>query len=316
VKEFVKLFISDPIFAATLTKASGSSVHDKLAGALVNLSHTLGKSVSLQSALIELEFDQNKETVNQIFKQNSIVSKMVGKYTRKVGDEFLKTLLGELIEEVYQSKEKLECNPSFLKVDNPEEEAKKNGELLEAWCEKFVARIFDEKMVEHVPRELRAVCYYIESSGEKLNLAPEVLYPFVSGLILMRYVCNGISGPNNIGIIKDAPNDEVRGNLTYIAKVFQKLSNLETFGEDAKHLMIMNSFLEKHREPCIHFLKSVTKDPQDKSFSDLKVPEEKEIENIPMDDVKFIWKVMKDNNKKFLKELSPENSQIVSKLLE
>lgn len=316
--EMLNLFLSDPLWASTLTNASGASVHDKLAGALVNLSNVVGKGVSLQATLLELEFEQKKDQANNILKAGSIVAKMLGKYPRKVadGDEFLRTLLTDLILEVTSSSDKLECNPAFLKVDNPDEEAAQNAKKLESWCQKFADRIFDEKFIEKTPRELRAICYYIESCGEKNGIKD--IYPLVNGLILMRYICNGISGPNNYAIIKDAPNDEIRGNLTYIAKVFQKLSNLETFGDDTKHLIPLNDFLEKNKESCIDYLKKLTKDPNGKDFEDLKKPEEKTVSfgDFPIDDVKFVWKVMKDNNKKFIKELSPENGQVVSKLLD
>jgi NACalpha-BTF3-like transcription factor len=279
----------------------------------------VGKSVSLQSALIELEFEQRKDAANTILKVNSIVSKMMGKYTRKVGDEYIKNLLGSLIDELNGAKDlKLEINPVQLKVENPEEAAKENLIKLTEWCQKIVDRIFDEKLVEETPRELRAICYYISANGDKLGLTPEVLLPMIAGFIILRYICPGISTPNNVGILKDVPSEEVRSNLTILAKVFQKLGNLETFGEDAKAMMPINEWIEANKEKCVTYLAQIIKDPKGENFEDLKKPEEKEvkIEDFPMDDVKLVFKIMKDNNKKFMKELGEEKGAIVAKLIE
>jgi len=316
--DMISLFMNDPIYATVLTGASGASVHEKLATSLVNISYVVGKSVSLQSALLEMEFEQRKDAVNTILKVNSIVSKMMGKYTRKVGDDYIKSLLGPIIEELSAAKDlKLEINPALIKTENPDDQAKDNLTRLTEWCQKIMERIFDEKTVEETPRELRAICYYIQACGDKLSLGQDQIFPMIAGFILLRYICPGISSPNNCGIVKDVPPEDVRGNLTILAKVFQKLGNLETFGDDAKPMQAINDWIEKNKEQCVKYLGQIVKDPKGENFEDLKKPEEKnaKFEDFPLEDVKLVFKIMKDNNKKFVTQLGDNGSKI-AKLIE
>jgi len=316
--EMISLFTNDPTYATVLTAASGASVHEKLGTALVNISCVLGAGVSLQSALLEMEFEQRKDAPTTILKVNSIVSKMMGKYTRKVGDDYIKMLLGGIIDELNAAKDlKLELNPALIKTPNPEDQAKENLPRLTEWCQKIMDRIFDEKLVEETPRELRAICYYIQACGDKLSLSQDSIFPMIAGFILLRYICPGISSPNNCGITKDVPSEEVRGNLTILAKIFQKLGNLETFGEDAKPMMAINEWIEKNKENCVKYLHQIVKDPKGVNFDDLKKPEEKaaKFEEFPIEDVKLVFKIMKDNNKKFVTQLG-EKGATITKLLE
>lgn len=180
-----------------------------------------------------------------------------------------------------------------------------------------VDRIFEEKTVEETPRELRAICYYIQACGDKLSLPQEQIFPMIAGFILLRYICPGISSPNNCGIVKDVPPEDVRGNLTILAKVFQKLGNLETFGDDAKPMQAINDWIEKNKENCVKYLGQIVKDPKGENFEDLKKPEEKEVkfEDFPIEDVKLVFKIMKDNHKKFITQLG-DNGPKIAKLIE
>jgi hypothetical protein len=73
-----------------------------------------------------------------------------------------------------------------------------------------------------MPREIRAICYFIAEAGEKykMNFSNTVL-PLVSGFTMLRYICPGITVPNTCGIVEEKriPSGNVRANLTAIAKV-------------------------------------------------------------------------------------------------
>jgi hypothetical protein len=69
--------------------------------------------LSIIKSLIDLEFQRNIENPTDILGKNSIVSKMMGEYTKKVGDKYLKQILKDLKEDLYNKPSEfiLETNP-------------------------------------------------------------------------------------------------------------------------------------------------------------------------------------------------------------
>ena len=88
-------------YAKALADVTAPSQHDKLADALCGLSFEIKASLSIIKALIGLEFDRKQSHPFTILRVNSIVSKMMGKYTKMVGSQYLNTLIGDLIRDLY-----------------------------------------------------------------------------------------------------------------------------------------------------------------------------------------------------------------------
>ena len=59
---------------------------------------------------------------------------------------------------------------SKLQGDDIEKQGEENLEKLFAYCEKFFEKIIDEDVVANMPRELRAICYFIELAGEQFKV--------------------------------------------------------------------------------------------------------------------------------------------------
>lgn len=80
-KSMVQTLTSNSVFAKCLSEVTQPSVHDKLSSSLVNVTFDMGASLSIIRALINLEFDRKWQHPTTILRVNSIVSKMMGKYT-------------------------------------------------------------------------------------------------------------------------------------------------------------------------------------------------------------------------------------------
>ena len=82
-KLMVQVLCSDPRYSKALSEVTKASVHEKLSSCLINFSYETGGALSIIRSLIDLEFDRKHKTkqVNTILRQNSIVSKMMGKFT-------------------------------------------------------------------------------------------------------------------------------------------------------------------------------------------------------------------------------------------
>lgn len=77
------------------------SQHEALAGSLTNVSYEIGASLGIIKALIGLEFNRKHTHPFTILRVNSIVSKMIGKYAQKVGNEYLVKLLGGVVKDIH-----------------------------------------------------------------------------------------------------------------------------------------------------------------------------------------------------------------------
>lgn len=82
-KSLVHTLTSKSVFAKCLSEVTQPSIHDKLSSSLVNVTYDIGASLSIIKALINLEFDRKWQHATTILRVNSIVSKMMGKYTSK-----------------------------------------------------------------------------------------------------------------------------------------------------------------------------------------------------------------------------------------
>lgn len=82
-KRLVQLLCCDPKYGKALAEVTTPSVHEKLSASLVNISYGIGASLSIIQSLINLEFERKNQHPTTILRVNSIVSKMMGKYTSK-----------------------------------------------------------------------------------------------------------------------------------------------------------------------------------------------------------------------------------------
>lgn len=314
-KLMVQILTSDPRYGKALAEVTSPSLHDKLSQALINISFDIGASLVIIRSLIHLEFERKYQHPTTILRVNSIVSKMTGKYTKKVGDDYLKKVLGEYIVDLYNKPDlKLEPNSNYLKGDNVQQQSEENLQKLQDYCQKFLDRIVDEAIVEEMPRELRAICYFIENSGEQFKLNKEqTIFPLISGFVMLRYICPAITLPHLSGILTKLPDGDIRNNLTYIAKVLQKLANQEKFEVETPHLMPLNRFIERNKGTLIKYLKALPVDPKKQEgkapFGDLmkKVSyEDIHLKSFNVDDLKFLHGLIYDFGYELISSLQTE----------
>jgi len=275
-KLLVQILTSDPRYAKALADVTAPSQHDKLADALCGLSYEIRASLSIIKALIGLEFDRKQTHPFTILRVNSIVSKMMGKYTKTVGSQYLNTLIGDLIRDLYEKPNlDLELDKSRLTGENLDERLEENLRMTEKVCQSFVDRIISSTMIDLMPRELRTICYFMVDNGEIYKLDfDSIILPLISGFIMLRYICPCITLPNSWDICAKMPEGNVRKNLTLIAKILQKLANGEMYETDSPHLMPLNKFIEQNQIRLFSYLKQLPQDPEQQEgklpFADLQ----------------------------------------------
>eukprot|EP01027_Heterolobosea_sp_BB2_P005220 GEZU01007996.1.p1 GENE.GEZU01007996.1~~GEZU01007996.1.p1 ORF type:complete len:134 (+),score=31.98 GEZU01007996.1:70-471(+) len=108
-KLMVQVLTSDPRYAKSLADVSKPSQHDKLANALISVTWPIGASLPIIYALVQLEFERKHTHPFTILRVNSIVSKMMGRFTKKVGDPYLELTLGKPIRDLNANQETIDC---------------------------------------------------------------------------------------------------------------------------------------------------------------------------------------------------------------
>jgi len=292
-KLLVQILTSDPRYAKALADVTAPSQHDKLADALCGLSYEIKASLSIIKALIGLEFDRKQSHPFTILRVNSIVSKMMGKYTKTVGSKYLNTLIGDLIRDLYDKPNMdLELDKSRITGENLDERVEENLKMIEKICQSFVDRIVNSTMIDMMPRELRAICYFMIDNGEIYKLDfDSIILPLLSGFIMLRYICPCITLPNGWDICAKMPDGNVRKNLTLIAKVLQKLANGEMYETDSPHLMPLNKFIEQNQIKLSAYLKQL---PQDTEQYEGRLPFHDLQKSITFEDIHYKTFDMKD----------------------
>ncbi|KAG2388190.1 hypothetical protein C9374_001040 [Naegleria lovaniensis] len=317
-KLLVQIMTSDPRYAKALADVVPPAQHEKLADSLISLSYEIGASLAIIKSLIGLEFDRKQQHPNTILRVNSIVSKMMGKYTKRVGTEYLRLLLGKVVNEVVEQAETLdlEVDPEKISGDNKQEIIDKRLQQIEEVCQRFVDRITSDAMIEEMPRELRAVCYFLKQNGEfyKFDIEKMIL-PLVSGFVCLRYICPTIAMPQNADIIKmdDWKKGNVRPNLTQIARVIQKLANGELFDTATPALMPLNGWIQKNQNNMLRYLGQLPIDPKQQEglnpFGDLQRSitfEDIHYKSFDMEDLLFLHTLIYDYGYELIVSLQNE----------
>jgi hypothetical protein len=123
------------------------------------------------------EFNSRKDHQTTILRQNSFASKLMTKYTKVVGSEYLRLILHDNVQSLYDQVDLLlDPDPKNLKDD-------KDSSIIEKQLKKICQKIFDDIVdkVDKMPRELKAICYYINEAGKSLNMKTEEIYQLISG---------------------------------------------------------------------------------------------------------------------------------------
>ncbi|KAL0486907.1 Ras GTPase activating protein [Acrasis kona] len=300
-KRLVQILTSDPRYAKALADVTAPSQHEKLADSLTSLSIEIGASLSIIKALIGLEFDRKQSHPFTILRANSIVIKMMGKYTKKVGTEYLDICIGKLIKDIYAKPDlDLEVDETRVSGENAALLVEDRLKQVETICQGFVDRIMSQDMIDEMPREIRSICYFLVYNGEIYKMDfDKVILPLISGFIMLRYIGPCITVPNQWGIKVEMPAKFVRATLTLVARVLQKLSNGEQFGTETPHLMPLNTFIERNQPKLVNYLKQLLKDPLEQEgrlpFGDLQKTvtfEDIHLKSFDMKDLSFVHQMI------------------------
>jgi len=207
------------------------------------------------------------ESFNSLLRANTAITRMMTAYTRRaLGQEYLKSTLGELVNEVVDQKNLvLEINP--LKVY-----AEIHGTLVDPSGQVTLERAMDDYDIQKTVRERITKIMNMTSKFVKVITASLLDVPYgirwlcstivtlvkekypdvgdaninslIGGFFLLRFLNPAIVTPNAYMLVSKPPSQHARRNLTLIAKLLQSMAN--------KHV-VSSHFKEEYMQPLQPF---------------------------------------------------------------
>ena len=221
--------------------------------------------------LIRAEVEQCSAE-NQLFRSNSVASKMYKFFSRIVGIKYLFHCLARVIRELEVLGKKAVANSSqtgtevsILNVTMELDMEKYDGSVsssigdivetvdadtnllqLQLICQKIL-NVLIKRSTHNIPRPLREIFVEIDASvSRKYPGSTEAIYKGLGGLFFLRFVCPAITAPHVYGLLESPPIEITQRQLVLIGKVIQSIANMSP--------PTLNK--EGYMEPMANFIRS------------------------------------------------------------
>lgn len=239
----VRLLLYEPRLSAALAQVCIAQKQDQLSQALFDTLLSVGNINAVLHIIdnfLKHDISTAANPVN-VFKNSSLLSKLVSRMVHHVGVKFLKSVLFEPICKVYSQT----TNSGNIVVE----------------CSSLLFQSFSKNACQ-LPREIRYLCFITARAMQQHKLAkfiPQIL----GDLIMFRFLCPAILLPNVYGIHSLPPSGISRNILTAVTKLLQKVYNGEQFHDESMDISVCNTFINENRAIFAQFLLKLCDDDSD-----------------------------------------------------
>ncbi|KAJ3432578.1 ras gtpase-activating protein [Anaeramoeba flamelloides] len=249
---------------------------DEVAKALVEIlsNMKLPDLVQFIKGSIEREVE-NTDLAPQLFRSNSMATKMMTSFSKQVGSEYLKNTFEKIITQIVKQQVRIEIDPRKLKENENLEEMFK---ILRQYVKSFLDLIY--KSTNYVPSVLREICQQLMLSvGKKFPDHKEIS---IAGVFFLRYLCPAIINPESFHIITNIQVGNTRRTLIIIAKVIQTFVNRIEMGVKDRNLQPLSGFTKNNIEQLDNFLYKISNQEEGEEKKE-KEEKKKEKEKEPIE---------------------------------
>ncbi|KAH3759522.1 RasGTPase-activating protein [Pelomyxa schiedti] len=199
---------------------------------------------------------QSSVQVETMFRINSLATRIMNVYYKRVGKEYLKHCLGPFFSVVTSKDFNLPLSGHITSLIAPE------GVDLNASVAKLVCimqdlfdRIFSSK--EMCPMLLRQIFNFVFTEvGKK---APHLKLLSVGGFLFLRFICPAVLGPEVFGILPDKPSDSASKVIILCSSILQKIANACEFSNPSQNeqLGMINKLISRNLPTLLSFLEQI-----------------------------------------------------------
>lgn len=197
--------------------------------------------LALVKSVIDWEVERTT-VVNQLFRQDSIASKIMTAYTRLIAQPYLVATLKPHVAKIVKCGSELEINPEQLKEEEREFVGARVFQLQQLITDLLTTI---KESTAQVPTECRLICNFLDSAvGGKFG-DPKATEIALAGYLFLRLINPAIVVPDSMGIIdKNALTAEGRRSLLLVSKIVLNMANQVPFSKEP-YLLTFNSFLNE-----------------------------------------------------------------------
>lgn len=229
---------------------------------------------------LALKFEVSEsETFNGLLRANTAITRMVTTYTRRApGQDYLKSTLGELVNEVVEQADLvLEINPLKVYSEIYGKSAESSGQVtmeqamddhaVQTTIRERITKIINmtTKFVKAITASLLDVPYGIRWLCSTIVTLVKEKYPdvgdtninsLIGGFFLLRFLNPAIVTPKAYMLVSNPPSQCARRNLTLIAKLIQSMANKHVVNTHFKeeHMQPLQPFAMRHANEIQNFL--------------------------------------------------------------
>jgi hypothetical protein len=257
---------------------------DKVSGSLARMFFFAEIPLQLIKSVIEWEVDRTT-IVNQLFRQDSIASKIMTAYTRLIAQPYLVSTLKASLTKIAKCGNELEVNPDAL---GPEEREAVGTRvfLLQSVVTELLIAI--RESIPNVPVECRLICSFLNDAVSRKFNDPKATEISLAGYLFLRLINSAIVVPDSIGIVeKSSLTPEGRRSLTVVSKIILNMANQVEFHKEP-YMIPFNSFLREKLPIIQAFIKDCVHVPPDAFMTQTTIPPPQMI----LDELALIYKIL------------------------
>jgi RAS protein activator-like 2 len=235
---------------SVLEPAVSARWKDEIAQTLLRTLQVTGQA---KEFLVDVVMSEVSHTDNEnlVFRGNTFATKAVDTYMKMVGEKYLRTTLGDIINRIMESDADFEVDPMKLTASG-------NLQNNQKTLQELVTVTWEAITTSHItlPSDLRRTfCLIRQKFGRNKE---DVCFRLISGSIFLRFFCPAILSPSLFHLCQEYPDERTNRKLTLVAKVIQSLANFTRFGVKEEYMYFMNSFVEIQIPQMKQFLQRIS----------------------------------------------------------
>lgn len=218
---------------------------------------------SITHAPVYNSADFKFELDNTLFRGNSLVSKVLERYMKLAGKEYLDRVIGDFVRKAMDNNLAIEIDPGRIPPSSsvsgkpPDLIAEINHRRLARYVNQLWSSIRDTS--DELPYSFKVIFKRLRNDlALNLHQDEPVIFNAVSGFLFLRFFCPALLNPKLFGLVRCHPNSYVQRSFTLIAKMLQGFANRVRFGLKEPWMVPMNSFIDSHEGEMLSYYREVT----------------------------------------------------------
>ncbi|KAF8168097.1 Rho GTPase activation protein [Crassisporium funariophilum] len=231
-------------------------------------SHLMSIAVAKNVVVEQVQEYATREIANSstsqstLFRGNSTLTKVVELCMTWYGKAFLEASIGNVLRRLCAEKIAIEVDP--MRSGKSTKDVERNVEQLKYWCQEFWNQIYSVRA--ECPNEMRILFKTIRKLVEQryrpdptaIENNSNLRWQSVSAFCFLRFIVPAILHPHLFGLCPGLPSPPVQRSLTLIAKVIQRIANLNTTAQKEPFMRGVQDFLKDSLPAMIDYIAVVS----------------------------------------------------------